>query len=455
MLSNTLSRYIAETPFTALPQATVHATRRVLLDATGVMLGASGASPDVRPFVALAAASGAGPCTILGTGETASAPMAALANGAMAHALDFEDAFDLAPSHPNASMVPAALALAQLAPVDGKTLIAALAIGCDLTCRIALSLRQTMEESGWYPPPILGAFGAAAAAARILGLDADRTRDALSLVLCQATMPGEIKYSTDTVIRAVREAFPAQAAVLSALLARDGVAGFEAPLEGKAGFYRLYVDDRYDPADLLDGLGERFHGEALSFKPWPACRGTHAYIELARRLIAEHRFTWQDVAAVTAYTDPVHRMLFEPLARKQAPSVAIDAKFSIPFTIALALVKGQVTLDDFGADSLGDPDVKSVAARISSEERPDFAWSRGAGGALAIRLKDGRELTAEVIDALGCPARPLSDEALVAKFVDCSARAARPIGETAALNLAEQILSAEQHSDVGSVFRQM
>lgn len=452
MLSEALCRHIAETPFAALPPATVEVTRRVLLDATGVMIAASGASPDVQPFIRLAAASGAGPCAILGTGLTTSAPMAALANGAMAHALDYEDAFDPAPSHPNASMVPAVLALAQTQAVDGETLIAALAIGCDLVCRIALSFEQTMEESGWYPPPIVGAFGAAAACARVLGLDWRRTRDALSLTLCQAVMPGEIKHSADTVIRAVREAFPAQGAVLAALLARDGVTGFEAPLEGKAGFFRLYVDGKYDPSVLLDGLGERFHGEGLSFKPWPACRGTHAFIELGLRLAAEHGFGGRDVAAITARTDPVHRMLVEPIERKRAPSVAIDAKFSIPFTLATALVRGRVSLDDFTPAALADADVLSLASRIGTEEMADFPWARGSGGAMSIRLNDGRSVHGEVLDALGCPARPLSEGALVDKFIDCAGRAARPLGREEAGKLAKTLLGVERVADVGAVF---
>jgi len=113
LLSEAVCRHIAETPASAILESAKDAAGRVLLDATGVMFAASGQSPDVAPFIALAREGGAGPCSVLGTDVTASAPMAALANGAMAHALDYEDAFDAAPGHPNASLVPAALALAQ------------------------------------------------------------------------------------------------------------------------------------------------------------------------------------------------------------------------------------------------------------------------------------------------------------------------------------------------------
>lgn len=453
MISDTLCRHVAGTPFAALPAGAVEAARRALLDAVGVMLAASGTSRDVAPFVALAESAGAGPCTVLGTGRRVPAPFAALANGAMAHALDYEDAFDLAPCHPNASLVPAALAMAQLlAPIDGRSFVAALAIGCDLVCRMGLSLRQRMEEGGWYPPPILGAFGATAAAARIAGLDPLRTRDALSLTLCQATAPGEIQHSEGTVIRAVREAFPAQAAVNSVLLARAGVPGFETPLEGRGGFYRLYVDGKYDADTLLAGLGTQFWGEQLSFKPWPACRGTHAGIEIALRLREQHGLDWRSIEAVTAFVGPVQRMLIEPLARKQAPQTAIDAKFSIPFTAALALVRGRVTLEDFSPGTLADPDVLALARRVTAADDREGRLTRGSGGALAIRLADGRTLADEAPEALGHPGRPLSREALVAKFLDCAGRAVRPMTATAAMQLAARLLAVDELDDVGQLF---
>lgn len=453
LLTDRLCRHIAATEFAALPDATVEAARRALLDAVGVMLAASGASEDVAPFAALAKSGGTGPCSILGTGGRASAPLAALANGAMAHALDYEDAFDAAPCHPNASLVPAAIAMAQLlAPVDGRTFVSALALGCDLVCRMGLCLRQTMEASGWYPPPILGAFGATAAAARIAGLDAVRTRDALSLILCQATAPGEIQHSTRTVIRAVREAFPAQAAVVSALLARDGVRGFEAPLEGPAGFFRLYVDGNYDADVLLGELGTRYWGEQLSFKPWPACRGTHAYIEIALDLRTQLDIDWRAIDTVTVLVGPVQRMLVDPLARKQAPATVIDAKFSIPFTVALALVRGRVTLDDFTPAALTDPDVLALARRISARNDPDGRLTRGSGGALSMSLAGGQILDGALSLALGHPDRPLSRDALVAKFVDCAARAARPLDVARATELADRLLGIDAAADVAPLF---
>lgn len=450
-ISDAVTQQLAQVRFADLSPRTVAAAAQVLLDASGVILGASGLAEEVAPFIALAAANGTGRSVLLGTGLTSSAPMAAFAGGAMAHALDYEDAFDLAPGHPNASLVPALIALAQAeGPVDGQRFLTALAVGCELSCRMGLALRRPMEAGGWYPPPILAAFGAAAGAAHLLGLDARQLRDALSLTLCQAVMPGEIKYSAGTVIRAVREAFPAQAAVTSVLLARSGVAGFEAPLEGKAGFYAVYAGGQFAPEALLAGPDAGFWIEQLTFKPWPSCRGTHAAIELALDLRAAHGLDPRDIAAICIDIDEVQQMLCEPLARKQAPETVIDAKFSIPWCAALALQDGRVDLDSFAPERLSDPALRALAGMIEPRLVTTDAWLRGGGGALELRLRDGRCLRAELGNARGCPTRPLGEAELVAKFVDCARRAQVPPADPAAL--AERILRLEQCEDVGALF---
>jgi 2-methylcitrate dehydratase PrpD len=444
-VSDRLAAHVAGARWEELPADARQAARRVLLDATGVIYAASGLAPEAQPFIALAAGQ-PGPCRVLGTGVASTPQGAALANGALAHAVDFEDAFDRAPGHPNASLVPALLALAQAeGPVDGKRLLTAIAVGGDLACRMALALKRPMEDGGWYPPPIVAAYGAAAGAASLLGLDARQVRDALSLTLCQATMPGEIKHSRGTVLRAVREAFPAHAAVTSALLARAGTPGFEQPLEGPAGFYALYAGGSFDEGALFDGLGERFWGTELTFKPWPSCRGTHPFIEIALSLAGGPA-----VEQVTVSIDPVQRMLVDPPARKRAPATVIDAKFSIPFCVALALVRGKVTLAEFGANTLADPAILASASKVTVDMVEHPAWTLGSGGALRARLADGSEVSREVTTARGAPARPLADADLIAKFIDCCGFADQPPADPR--GLAEAIMSIDEIADAGALF---
>ena len=161
------------------PPDAIEAAKLSLLDAMGVSIAAGTLGEGCAPFVALARAQGGEPvCTILGFGDRATAAGAALANGALAHALDFEDAHDEAFVHPNAALVPVLLALAEArGGVSGESFLTALAVGCDLTCRLGIALSTGLAARGWYGPPILGGLGAAAGAACLLGLDERGVRD--------------------------------------------------------------------------------------------------------------------------------------------------------------------------------------------------------------------------------------------------------------------------------------
>ncbi len=446
-LSLKLAQFVTRTPSAEFAPQTLHAAARVLLDATGVMRAAS-VLPEVQAFIAEARAAGTGPCTVLGTDLRTRADCAALANGAMAHALDFEDTLDCAPLHPNASLVPALLALAQAhGPVSGRAMLEAVAMGCEVACRLGLCLRRPLEAGGWYPPPILGAWGAVAGAARLLQLTPRQLLDAWSLLLLQNSCAGEIKHDRHTILRAVREAFPAQAAVQLTRLALAGVRGFDAPLEGQSGFFRIFARGEYEPEDLL-GTSGHWHVESLSFKPWPSCRGTHAAIECALRLRAAIRGSWKQIRHVRVEGGEVHRMLAEPAARKQAPQTAIDAKFSLPFTVATALVKDGVDLDCFDEAARQDSAVLELASRIDFQVRED--WN-AVSGAVQITLADGQVLREQVREPRGSPGNRLADAQLLAKFVDCSGRAQQPLAAAPAAAAGRQILDLLNHADAAAV----
>lgn len=449
-LSARLARHAIEFDAQRLSPAVIRATQRAILDGIGVMMAASGDSPDVRPFLELVRAQPCSPqATVLGFNIRAGTLQAALVNGALAHALDYEDAFDRVPLHPNASLLPAALATAEIRACTGREFLAAVALGCDLVCRLGLSLRRPLEAGGWYPPPILGAFGATLAAARLAGLDARGLCDAWSLLLAQNSCPGEIKFSAGSTLRAVREAFPAHAAVLAVQLAARGVRGFEAPLEGKAGFYALFAGGEYDAAALFDGLGTRFTIEELSFKPWPCCRGTHAYIEAAQ-ILRRAGFQAEDIESIVCVGGMIQRMLAEPPTRKRRPRTPIDAKFSIPFAVALALTEPEVTLASFNSAALEDARLLDLAAKCEFQLGEDQEFSHAACGEIALRLRDGRTLRHRVPHALGEPTRPLSDSALRTKFIDCVSRAANPVAAARASRFVERVLNLEHESDAAA-----
>jgi 2-methylcitrate dehydratase PrpD len=450
-LSSILARHVAQMRYETLPPATVTATKRSLLDALGVTLAASSLVPECMPFVKYARESRGKPeSSIIGFPGKVPAAMAAFANGSMAHALDFEDAYDRAPVHPNAPAVPAALAAAQArGKARGKELITALATGCDLVCRLTLGLTENPDEFGWYYPPIWSAFGAATAAAKLLDLNEAQIIDAFSLVLGPAACSGELKRSPDSHMRAVRDAFAAQAGVVAAILAQKGVRGFDRPLEGEAGLFNLYARGCYRPDRILESLGHKFEGENISFKAWPSCRGTHAFIESALILKRKFGIEAENIQDIHVVGGPIHRMLFEPETQRRQPKTAIDAKFSIPFTVATALIHDAVTLGHFSPLDLRNEAVLSLGRRVSYEIIPEPSGEQEAvGGRLEIRMADGRAHSNSVIHPYGHPENPLDEASFIAKFFDCAAYASNQIQKIKLDRIVEAVQNLEAVQDV-------
>lgn len=448
-----IARYICETSYNDLPLRVVDATKKSILDALGVTLAAGTLGDGCRQFVNLAIAQGGKPeSTIIGFGTKVPAAMAAFANGAMAHALDFEDSHDGALMHPNAATIPAAFAIAeQIGNVSGKELITAVAVGCDLVCRLGLALDVNLLDYGWYAPPIFNAFGATAAAGKLLCLTETQILDAFSLALCQVTCSAELTHSTHSLVRSIRDAFSAKAGVLAALLAKDGITGFDQPIEGKAGLYNLYARGNYSPERLTDRLGQVFEGAEISFKPWPSCRGTHSYVQAALEIQKECHLVAEDVSEIRVIVNSVNKMLCEPVPVKKHPRSAIDAKFSIPFVVATALIRGRVTLDDFFPPALADAQVLDLASKVSYELDPQLDMKHTLQGFVEIKTRRDGILAKRVDAPYGHPRNPIADKDLAAKFMDCTQHAFRPYSAHGMASLVGWIQHLEHSQDVSEL----
>ncbi|MBK5221838.1 MAG: MmgE/PrpD family protein [Acidimicrobiia bacterium] len=327
-------------------------------------------------------------------------------------------------------------------------MLTALAVGCDLVCRLGLALEEDPATHGWYPPAILQPFGAAAGAARVLGLDDAVTLDALSLTLAQVTGTAEMTTGARSLVRGVRDGFGAHAGVLAAQLASHGVHGFDRPFEGDVGLFALYAGGLSRGEVLLDQLGERFEGAHLGYKLWPSCRGTHAAIAASLEL-RERGIVAETITDIVVVGSSLNRMLCEPREQRIAPRTAIDAKFSLPFTVARAIVHGTVGLDAFSAESLADPQVRQVAARV----RYAVDENDGPGAATRCRLElttDGGDTHRIVVDAApGGAGTPMSDEVLEAKFRANAAHSVVPLTAGAIDAIVAAVASLDQSADVG------
>ena len=406
----------------ALPAATVRATCRDILDTLGCLLGGSDAPGiDIMRRHVLRTG-GSAEASVLLAGRRVPAQAAALINGAMAHALDFDDTHDLAGAiHPGAPVLAASLAATEArGGVPGAEFVLAVALGLDVACRVALASRQ---DRGWHRTAAMGIFGATAAASRLLGLNATQTRHALGIALSQAA--GSRQCIDDgAMTKRFQAGQAASAGVLSAQLAAGGFTGAERVFSGRFGFLALYQPADRETERLTRGLGEVWEGDGLSLKPYPCFRPSHAAIDAA---IAIHREldlgqgagARAAIAKVVLETDEgSYRDQLAPGTRRRRPTHVIEAQFSTPFLVAVALAQGRVGIDDVA-------DVDNAAALALAEViegRPVAGKARGFAR-LTVTLADGRTATREVADPSGSPAAPIGEAELEAKFHDCAGHA--------------------------------
>lgn len=442
-LSLELAERLQALAFQDLPAQAVHATTLSLADALCVMLAAAELEPAAAPFHRHALSGGPGPATLL-AGGTAGPSLAALANGALSHALDFEDTYDAVGLHPNAVVIPAALALAEAESASGADLLLAIATGCDITCRIGDALAADPAARGWYHPPMIAAAGAAFGASRLLALTPAQTVSAVSLTLCQFSLTDELKRSPTSDLRAVRDGFAARAVVEACLLARAGVRGVDAPLEGKSGL--LAMLSGHGPAgDMPTDFVSAFRGTEVTFKHWPSCRGTHPYIALAMELRDRHIHAG-DIASLSLSVRQPDDMLLRPEDDRKRPTTMVGAKFSIPFCFGLAIHRGRVDIEGFEAEARADEAILSMAARVSldkviardSDERP----------LATIERRDGTRFDVIVPDPPVYRAGSTEFDAMQDKFVDCL----RHAGRSAILpDLLRQIRTLDTSDDLAAL----
>jgi 2-methylcitrate dehydratase PrpD len=421
-LARRLAEFVASLQFTDLPPAVVASVRLRTLDIVGIALAASTGETAPSVLGVLDGWSAAGDCTVIGAKRTAAVPLAILANGALAHSLDFDDTHSVSITHASAVVVPVALALGEAAGVDGRALITAAAAGYESITRLGMAAPGAFHARGWHATGVCGSFAAALVAGRIEGLDADRLTAALGVAGSFAS--GVLEYLEDgSWVKRVHAGWAGQAGAVAAALARGGFTGPATVLDGRFGFYRTFLGVEPDPVPFTS-LGRHWETPAIGFKPYPCCHYNHAYLDCALELRRAHGVSADEIDTVECRV-PAGQVpiVCEPRAAKLRPRSPYDAQFSLPYSMASALLDGRVGLETYTDERLGEPRRLALAERVSHTIDPDSAFPRGFPGWVRVRLRDGRTLEARAPDGRGSLACPLPDEAIVEKFRDNAGRA--------------------------------
>ncbi len=432
-----------------LPPDVVETVKLFVLDTLGVIGGATRAPGIAALNGRLSRWERDGSATSLVTGGRLSPPHAALANGAAAHALDFDDMHDPARIHSFCVILPTMLAVAEdVGKVDGERFLLALAVAAEAHARLGFTCFNALGK-GWHPTMTFGVLAGSLGAGRLLGLDEEGMLNAFGLAFHQAC--GSAQPMLDGVLaKRLGAGLAARGAVTAAYLAADGITGPFNPLEGNAGLFALHERGEVRPHELMDGLGEDWRTRGYSFKPYPCCRCNHTTIALTIGL-RENGLRPEMVERVEIRLPQVNwQTVGQPY--EAARDSVVHAQFTVGYSFARALTDGKVDLDSFTRPNITDPAVADLAARVVAVPDPDEPPTAMGPSKIRVTLKDGGTMETAGNVVPGGPEAPLTADEVVEKFRGCMAfgLGLSPAGVE---QYAETVLALETVPDVAVLAR--
>ena len=451
----TLAENVVRVGYNDLTPAAIDMTKKDIFDVLGVATAGSAALGVAEVAGLFKEWGGKKESTIIGFDCMAPSISAALVNGMMSHALDYDDGHDKSMVHAAASVVSAAFAVAQRqGKINGKDFITAVALGIDLMSRMAMGAKTNLRVSGWVYSSIFGYFGAAAAAGKILGLDKEKMVNAFGIAYSQTA--GSFQSIADAVLtKRAQLGFAARAGAFSALLAEKGITGPQNCMEGEYGIYNNYIKGEYDPVAVISDLGKRFEVEGMGFKAYPSCGYTHGPIFSTLTLMRENGIKADDIDEINVSTGKNAGDLFEPSERKRRPQVVPDAQFSIPYTVGVAVIKGNVGIGDFTPDAIKDPRVLEIAQKVNPIILPELTRREVDPSIVEIKTKDGNRYSRRMDNRIGTPENPMTPEEFADKFRDCLAHGRKRISKQKTEKIMQLLNDLEEIDDVGTVIRML
>jgi 2-methylcitrate dehydratase PrpD len=357
---------------------------------------------------------------VIGSGFKTSAALAALANGTMAHALDFDDVNWSMSGHPTVPLLPAVLALGQEVHASGSEVLLAYALGFEVETKIGLGVNPRHYDLGWHATSTLGTLGAAAACAKLLGLDVDKTR--MTFGIAASTAAG-LRQNFGTMTKPLHPGQAAMNGVTAAQLAHLGWTADANIIEAPYGFCQLYAGaNQYSLDDMVKHLGNPYEllATGVAIKQYPCCAFTHRALDGILALVQQHRLSAADVVAVECL---VGRLTIEVLIHSR-PQTGLEGKFSMQYCLAAALLDKRIGLLSFSDEKVRRPAAQQLFERVTMRLHPE-AQDKSTNGeelpvTVTLTLRDGRTLSAPIQHAKGHPANPLTAVALQDKFEDCA-----------------------------------
>jgi 2-methylcitrate dehydratase PrpD len=447
-----IAQFVVDTSFEGIPRDAIEKAKRTALDCIGAALAGVG-EPVSQTITGYATRLG-GPAqaSVFGAGVRVSVADAALTNGCIAHALDYDDC-GVKIGHPSVLVLPAVLSLGEHLGASGKDILTAYVIGLEIEGKLALHadfklMQARLNHQTWY-----GSIGAAAACAELLKLNLEKTRMALGIA---ANYACGLSVNHGSMAGAMAAGNACRNGVTATLMAQAGITANPNIIEAMNGFYDTLVGaGHYDAQRMAAGLGNPFYIESpgIGLKKYPSCYHTHRVLDGVFQLLGEHRLSDKDIAEVDVGTS---ERAMRVLAFTE-PATPYQAKFSMPYCIAAAVVDQQVTLETFTPSKFVDRNIVETRKKVHlsfpdvpiwpglADVGPDTEF---VGNPVTIRTTDGRRYSARVDIPRGDPALPLTDDELLAKFRDCARSQLRSADMERSV---DQVLGLERVADVATL----
>ncbi|NWF54982.1 MAG: MmgE/PrpD family protein [Syntrophaceae bacterium] len=404
-VTETLARYALEASYQSFPKEVVHQAKRCFLDLIGVALGGANQPlakvllKTVREF------GGNSQATVWGHGIKTSVAQAALVNGAMAHALDYDDTHVRAMGHPSAPLIPALLAVGEWKGASGKEALEAFIAGFEVETRIGEGMGVKHYDRGWHATATFGRFGAAVGAGKILGLDLEQMKRAMGLAGTQAA---GLRLVFGTMTKPFHPGKSAFDGVLSAILAQRGFTCASNIIEGKKGYLEaLGEDSRLEP--MVKNLGKKYEVLNNTFKPYAACLFTHPTIDALIQMRNKYRLRPEEVEEISC---DVARFCLDAAGQGE-PKTALAGKFSVYYCAALALAEGVAGEDMFTDRKVLDPRMVALRKKVKARGVPGY---KDTEAKVTVTTKEGKTYSIHVDIPKGDPRNPPNDKEMEEKF---------------------------------------
>ncbi len=414
-ITTKLSEYFCKMTYDTMPENVREKAKENLIDNLGAAIPGV-LEPDVAGVIKeFKKYDTQNDCVIWGTKERASMQVAAMLNGISGHAVEMDDFHPQGKCHLGTVVIPAIVPLGERLGISGKKLIEAVVAGYESGIRIAIGAGTASHRlRGWHATATCGAFGAAMGCAKVMDLDVKRTVWAMGLAGTQAG--GLWAFMQDGAgNKKLHGGHPAMSGINSALLANGGMSGPSFILEADDGGFYKATSDAYNLDAVTEGLGENFVVMRVGRKPYACCRSMHLSIEGTLNLVAEHGLKPEEIEKIDVYTYEIGVIQCGMFPK---PQNVFEAKFSIPYGIAVALLDGAAGTKQFEESRINDPKIQDICSKISVhvEDKYTKEYPKNWGCEMRVRTKDGRELQTLVWNGKGGPENPLNRDDLALKY---------------------------------------